>query len=187
MTHLTPDELVDAMDAGAERRAHLADCDECRRLLADLQGVLSEAQQVSVPEPSPVFWSHFSRRVSAAIENEATPANAWRAWLRWQVLLPLGAVATIVLASLISMPKNTETGKALVAPVARVAPVALDGAPSDSWNTVADLVGELDVETASAAGVIEPGLAERAVLELTAEEQQELTRLLKEELTRAKS
>jgi hypothetical protein len=193
MTHLTPDELIDAMEAGAERRAHLADCDECRRLLADLQGVLSEAERVSVPEPSPVFWPHFSRRVSAAIENEARPANAWPAWLRWQVLLPLGAVATIVLALLISVPKNTAPGNALVAPaapiapVARVAPAALDGVPSDSWNTVADLVGELDLETASAAGVIEPGLAERAVLELTAAEQQELTRLLKEELTRAKS
>jgi hypothetical protein len=194
MTHLTPDELIDALEGvGASTHrslgegGHLADCDECRRLLADLQGVLSEAERVSVPEPSPVFWPHFSQRVSAAIENEATPANAWPAWLRWQVLLPLGAVATIVLALLISVPKNTAPGNALVAPAAPIAPVALDGVPSDSWNTVADLVGELDLETASAAGVIEPGLAERAVLELTAAEQQELTRLLKEELTRAKS
>ena len=49
------------------------------------------------------------------------------------------------------------------------------------------IVGQLDVETASAAGVIEPGVAEQAVLELNVEERQELTRLLKDELTRAKS
>ena len=42
--------------------------------------------------------------------------------------------------------------------------------------------------TAMAAGlVVTPGVAERAVLELTTEERQELTRLLKAELTRAKS
>ena len=52
---------------------------------------------------------------------------------------------------------------------------------------LAELVGDIDLETASAAGVIEPGVAEQAVLQLTAEEQQELTRLLKAELTRAKS
>ncbi len=52
---------------------------------------------------------------------------------------------------------------------------------------VTELVGDIDLDTASAAGVIEPGVAEQAVLQLTAEEQQELTRLLKAELQRAKS
>jgi hypothetical protein len=53
---------------------------------------------------------------------------------------------------------------------------------------LADLVGDIDLDTASAAGVtFMPGDAEQAVLQLTAEEQQELTRLLKAELTRAKS
>lgn len=188
MTHLTPDELIDAMEQllAPDRQAHLASCEECRRQLADLQSVLSDAKQVSVPEPSPLFWPHFSQRVNAAIENESTPDSAWPAWLRWQVLLPLGAVAMIILALMIAVPKDN-----LVAPaasVALVAPAAPDTpATSDSWDTVADLVGHLDLETASAAGVIEPGIAEQAVLELNAEEKQELTRLLKEELTRAKS
>ena len=182
MTHLTPDELIDAMEAllPAARQAHLAACEECRRQLADLQAVLGEAKQVSVPEPSPMFWPHFSQRVSAAIANESTPDNAWPTWLRWQVLLPIGAAAMIILALMISVPKRERVHEVAEVP----APVEV---PSDSWNTVADLVGELDVETASAAGVIGPGVAERAVLELTADEQQELTRLLKEELTRVKS
>ena len=47
-----------------------------------------------------------------------------------------------------------------------------------------DLVGDIDLDTAAAAGVVvEPGDAEQAVLQLTAEEQQELTRLLRAELT----
>jgi hypothetical protein len=191
MTHLSPDELVDAMEAAlpAGRQAHLAACDQCRRQLADLEAVLGDAKQVSVPEPSPLFWPHFSQRVSAAIANESTP-DSWPAWLRWQVLLPLGAVAMIILALMIAVPKD-DAPAAPVAPVAQAAPAA-PAAPvapkiDDSWETVASLVGHLDIETASAAGVIEPGVAEQAVLELNAEERQELTRLLKEELTRAKS
>jgi len=72
---------------------------------------------------------------------------------------------------------------ALQAPVAPEAAEALD-----RWVMLADLVGDIDLDTASAAGVrLMPGDAEQAVLQLTAEEQQELTRLLKAELTRVKS
>lgn len=187
MTHLTEEELIDILEgdrAFTHRNlgegGHLAACDECRGRLADLQAVLGDAKQVSVPEPSPMFWPHFSRRVSAAIENESTPDHAWPAWLRWQVLLPLGAVAMIVLALMISVPKHEPVNEV----VEIAAPIDV---PADSWETVADLVGQIDLETASAAGVIEPGSADQAVLELTAEEQQELGRLLNAELTRAKS
>jgi hypothetical protein len=104
------------------------------------------------------------------------------------VLLPLGAVAMILLGLMISVPKqegndDASVSAALQAPVAPEAPEALD-----RWVMLADLVGDIDLDTASAAGVtLMPGDAEQAVLQLTAEEQQELTRLLKAELTRAKS
>ena len=58
---------------------------------------------------------------------------------------------------------------------------------ADSWAALTLLVGNIDLETASAAGVIEPGAADAALLELTSEEQQELTRLLEAELMRVKS
>lgn len=92
----------------------------------------------------------------------------------------------IILALMIAVPKQgpAESGEfALQAPEAPQVPQALD-----NWVMLADLVGGIDLDTAAAAGVVvTPGLAERAVLELTADEQQELTRLLKAELTRAKS
>jgi hypothetical protein len=184
MTHLNPDELIDAIEGllPSDRQEHFDTCEHCRRELADLSSVLSEAKQVSVPEPSPLFWQHFSQRVRTAIDQDVTPENSWPSWLRWQVLLPLGAVAMIILALMISVPKEDAGDSsefALQTPEALQSP--------DSWAAIEDLVGELDVETASAAGVIEPGVAEQAVLELTADEQQELTRLLKAELTRAKS
>jgi hypothetical protein len=186
MTHLTPDELIDAMEGllSEERQSHLATCEQCRRELAGVSSALSEAKQFSVPEPSPLFWPSFSRRVRVAIDQDAITGTNWPSWLRWQVLLPLGAVAMIILGLMISVPKQgSDELPSHVALDTPDAPVALD-----NWVMLADLVGDIDLDTASAAGVtLMPGDAEQAVLELTAEEQQELTRLLKAELTRAKS
>jgi hypothetical protein len=182
MTHLTSDELIDAMEGvlSAERQIHLATCEECRRQVDDLAAALNEAKQVSVPEPSPLFWNHFSARVNEAIEAET--AGAWPQWLRWQVLLPLGATAMIILGLMMAVPKQ-DTPEI---DVALDTPAAVEAA-DDNWVMVTALVGDFDLDTAAEAGVIEPGVAERAVLALTSEERQELTRLLKAELTRAKS
>ena len=58
----------------------------------------------------------------------------------------------------------------------------------EGWTMVADLVGTIDLETADAAGLtIAPGTAELAALDLDAREQQELRRLIRAELERAKS
>lgn len=183
MTHLDSDELIDAIDSmlAPDRQAHLARCEQCQGQVAGLSSVLAEAKLVSVPEPSPLFWTHFSERVRTAIDDDVAPGGNWPSWLRWQVLLPLGAVAMIILSLMIAVPKHDADPPHLA--LGEAAP-----AVEDSWTMVADLVGELNLETAAEAGVLlAPGLAERAVLELTADEQQELTRLLKAELTRAKS
>lgn len=182
MSHLTPDELIDAMEGAlpSEQQAHLSSCLECRQQLDALAGVLNEAKQVSVPEPSPLFWQHFSTRVNEGIDNQT--AGAWPQWLRWQVLLPLGAVAMLILGVMLSVPKPDRND-----PVAINDPAVTEPSSDDNWGTLVALVGELDLETASAAGVIQPGFAEQAVVHLTREEQQELSRLLQAELTRAKS
>ena len=69
MTHLTPDELIDAMEGllSEERQSHLAACEQCQRELAGLSSALNDAKQVGVPEPSPLFWPNFSQRVRVAI------------------------------------------------------------------------------------------------------------------------
>ena len=198
MTHLTSDELIDALEGqgafthrslgegGAERQAHLTTCEHCQGALAELSSVLAEAKQVSVPEPSPFFWQHFSERVRTAIDEDGAPGGNWPAWMRWQVLLPIGAVAMIILALTLAVPKQVppadgDEGAFTIADA--------PGAPAiDNWVMLTSLVGDIDLDTAAAAGVVvQPGDAELAVLQLTAEEQQELTRLLRAELTRAKS
>jgi len=182
MSHLTADELIDAMEGilVPERQSHLTECAECQRQLADLSSVLNDAKQASVPEPSPLFWHHFSTRVNEAIDSEGL--RAWPAWLHWKTLVPLGAMAMIVLALAFRMVTPSDVSLNLVDN--RALEVEL---PADNWGTLTALDGELDIETASAAGVIEPGIADQAVLHLTADEQKELTRLLQAELTRAKS
>ena len=96
MTHLTPDELIDALEAERDpaasslppdRQAHLTACEACRREVHALAATLSEAKRAGVPEPSPLFWNHFSERVSTAIDE--SPSSPWPSWLRWQVLAPL--------------------------------------------------------------------------------------------------
>src|ERR1051325_11695329 len=149
MTHLTSDELIDAMEGllPSERQAHLSSCPECQQQLDELASVLNEAKQVSVPEPSPLFWQHLSTRVNEGIDNEA--ANAWPQWLRWQVLLPLGAVAMLILGLMLLVPKPDRSDA-----VAIHDPVVSEPTADDNWGTLVALVGELDLETASAAGVI---------------------------------
>jgi hypothetical protein len=190
MTHLTEDELIDAMEGelASERQPHLAASDLCRRELAALSSVLGEARQVGAPEPSPLFWQHFSQRVRTAVENEGLPGSGLMpAWWRWQVLLPVGALAMVLLALMIAVPKQAPPAAEKVWTELKLMPVEeLTG--DENWMIVANLVGALDWETAHEAGVtVKPGAADQAVLQLTAEEQQELTRLLKAELMRAKS
>lgn len=188
MTHLTSDELIDALEGllDASRQQHLASCELCRQQVADLGSVLTEARAVAVPEPSPLFWAHLSQRVRTAIDTEPQAAGGWREWMRWPVLAPVAGLALVVAALAVNVPR--------VEPVASVAQVEINTEPADvaredqGFAVVADLVGDMDWDTAMSAGLaVAPGAADRAVLELTASEQQELTRLLKAELTRTKS
>lgn len=186
MNHLTPDELIDAVEGtlDPDRREHLATCELCAREVAGLASVLSEARQVEMPEPSPLFWDHLSARVRTAVQSESQTGSGWAPWLRWPVLLPIGALVLIVMALMAALPRQG-------APVAQeaAASTATDVvANEDGWILVADLVGEIDWETAGAAGVVvRPGTADQAALELSAQEQKELSRLIKAELERVKS
>lgn len=185
MNHLTSDELVDAVEGTleAKRRQHLDACDACRRQVAGLASVLGETLAVEVPEPSPLFWAHLSQRVRTAIDAEPPAAGGWRQWIRWPVLAPIAALALLVMALAVALPRQ----QAAPVPVAAVVEPA-GSLPDEGFAVVAELVGDMDWDTAMSAGLsVAPGAADRAMLELTTTEQQELTRLLKAELTRAKS
>ena len=184
MTHLTPDEFVDSLDGvlPPARLAHLAACEACRRQAAEMRDVLGDAQATAVPEPSPLFWDHLSARVQAAIADDATTRRS--RWFDWPVLAPVAGLVMLVLAlvSSVQWQPRVEPGTRAAADTRDVSDAEFTVADSQ-WAVLAELVGELDVEAATEAGIATaPGSADGAVLHLSSSEQQELLRLLQEEL-----
>ncbi len=101
MSHLTPEEFVDAVDGtlgplSDDRLRHLKGCVRCRDELASLGATLRDTRAADIPEPSPLFWDHLSRRVRERIskeaETEARAASAgdawWWAWTWSRPLIP---------------------------------------------------------------------------------------------------
>ncbi len=184
MTHLTSDQLVDALDGVLEpaRQSHLDACQPCQQQVAELAAVLRETRAVDMPEPSPLYWQHLSARVRTAIDAEPVAAGGWGGWLRWPVLAPVAALALTVMALAVAVPRPSPVTPDVALREASEAPL------DDSFAMIADLVGDMDWDTAISAGLtVALGAADQAVLQLTSAEQQELTRLLQAELLRAKS
>jgi hypothetical protein len=203
MRHLTSEQLVDLAEGVRTEPSmpHLQSCEACRTKLAELRTTLSAAGAVDVPEPSPLFWDHFSARVHDAVEAErASGAVAfgrrpsWRAVLwrlglwrvgPWRVgPLWIGSLAAVMLAVVLMtrgrvsdtpVPPRTP---AIVAESQAEAAVVADDA---SLSLVADLVTDLDWDAAVEAGLT-VGIADDVVMQLNDDERRELNQLLRVEL-----
>jgi hypothetical protein len=193
--HLTPEELIDlAEDARADASfPHLSVCDRCRRELSDVRAAMSAARGADVPEPSPLFWTQFSRRVNDAIAADPVAGRRWFEWTRPRVFMPVSAVAlgAIVLAVVLNAPGRVsdrpsapsgpgETAAATAEPAGDVADLEDDS----SLRLVAALTAGIDLSAAIDAGLTSRDSAEHAVTYMSAEELRALQRLLKEELAR---
>jgi hypothetical protein len=187
--HLQPDELVDlAEGARAESSApHLGECAVCRRQLAELKAMMAVTADVDVPEPSPLFWDHFSARVREAVAAEGAPRRLFWTWPRLTV--PAAAVAAAAL--LVAVALNTGRGSApaplvMPDPLPPVASVDVLSDPEAAGDTaltlVAELASDMDFDAAREAGFATRGSAEHAVTHLTGSELRELQRLLQEQL-----
>jgi hypothetical protein len=85
-SHLSPDDHVAALDGtlSADRLAHVSGCAACQETLARTRSIVDALRSDDVPEPSPLFWEHFSARVRTATEAgvaAASPRFGWRAWV----------------------------------------------------------------------------------------------------------
>jgi hypothetical protein len=84
MKHLSREELIDSLEQNLPlaREAHLDACVTCRAERGSLQQVLTRVASVDVPEPSPLFWDHFSARVREQVAQQPQPVpSAWPAWV----------------------------------------------------------------------------------------------------------
>lgn len=184
-SHLSPQEFAEAVDGALApaRAAHLDVCDTCRGEMAALRIVMRDVRTAAtIPEPSPLFWNHLSRRVHEATRVEATPARSW--WhAAWQPLVAIGAVTAVaVLATLELMPKQPA-----VAPVTTIetaaAPDTLDAAGDDeSFDFVARIAAAIPFEELQVTARPTRDAADAMVDQLTSSQRAELVRLLKEKI-----
>ena len=191
--HLRPEELVELVDLadGAPSEAvsdrlqgHLALCAACRRQLADLRATLAAVSDDTVPEPSPLFWDHFSRRVQQSVAAQGRPDRAWLPWL-----FPAAAMAMLLVFMLVpgrwrSIPPPGDIAVA-VAPPPAARETLTDDVTDPSLTLVADLADGIDWESVREAGLAPRGSAEHAVTHLSDRELRELQRLLQVELAHA--
>jgi hypothetical protein len=153
-------------------------CAECRAELDGLLSMQQEAHADDVPEPSPLFWDHFSARVREATAHEKrAPQSWWRTG--WQPIAALAVAAAAVVLML--QPRSTPS---IVPPA--VAPVTstADGAVEDdgSWDIVMGLASEIAWDDIRDAVTPAAGAADAAIEELTGAQREALVRLLKQEI-----
>jgi hypothetical protein len=195
--HLNTEELLDlAEGTRAESSApHLATCTRCQSRLADLRATMSAILEVEAPEPSPLFWDHFSQRVHDAVAAEPASTPAERS-LFGQFVSSRAVQASLVgvasLAVMIAVASRTRAPEAVDTPVRSTT----DAATVESQPPHADLFADSPVESdpplllvATLAGTVDagaglagPGSADHAVSHMNAAELRELQRLLQQEI-----
>jgi hypothetical protein len=196
MKHLNQAEFVDLIESRsslpAARAQHARECERCRAEAESLRAMRLVASSDAMPEPSPLFWDHFSARVAEQVRKEprpVAPSAGWRMnpFATWAAA---GTIAAMLIAAGLSratlhapaphMPHET----AAVLPVSDVDPV--DDLDNDqAWAVVRAAAADLAWEDVTAAGLTaHPADIEDAALQLNAAERVELVRLLNADLKR---
>jgi hypothetical protein len=197
MTHLTETQFIDVLETGvpvdSRLASHLAVCEACQAALAELTGGLADARAVTLPEPSPLFWDHFSRRVRAATSQETAAGQAgWRHL--WQPLVGATlAVATLALLVVFRATPGTPLTHEPATPsgsiIAAVTPAS--GTPvaaevdDAGLNVVAVLAQDLRAEDLQQIAQPTTDATAAAIEDLTPAQCAEFIRLLKAQMSGA--
>jgi len=209
MTHLRDSEFVDFAEGtlAAPRAAHLDACAECRAQAEAVSAALREVTAVEMPEPSPLFWEHFSARVRDQVAHEVPDqAPSW-AMMGVRVLSPLVAALALVIAvfsatllprwmsstrsgaGLVPSHASADAGAVVTPPVTGVdvdPTAAVDPQNAGVWDTLTSAASDMGADDAHAAGMgVRPGAVDHAVTHMNQAELTELGRLLKDELKRS--
>lgn len=190
MKHLTPRELIEAAEHSAPpaRMTHVEDCQACASAVAELRAALGEARLAAdVPEPSPLFWDHFSARVKEATSAEPVPHARWWAGV-WRPVVAVASLAAVAVVgwSVLVTPVAVDvpdvgTEASLELPGIDDVPELPDGweVDTEAWAAVTSVAGQIGVDSVrtlvppSGAGLLE---------DLNARELQEFARLLRAEM-----
>jgi len=185
--HLTPQEFVDALEGALapNLRSHVERCERCRSEVAEMRRLMTSVEATSdFPEPSPLFWDHFSKRVQAATRVDASQAA--RSWGRtgWRPFVAVGSVfAAIVLAVIVGNQSTQPTPDRSVttasASFGSVADLFAPVADEESLNFVAQAAASMPYEEFQQAAQPSIDATNAMVEQLTPRERAELVRLLK--------
>lgn len=204
MTHLRDTELVDFAEGtlGASRAAHRDACASCRARTEEIAAALREAGAVEMPEPSPLYWEHFSARVHDQVAHETLDRGASWTTIAVRVLMPLAVAAAVVVAIVSggilprlarSSPSATSAALApgdataaatgLTPRAAGDTDAAVDAQNAEVWDVLTAAASDMAIDDAHAAGMgIRPGAVDHAVTHMDQAELTELGRLLQTEM-----
>jgi hypothetical protein len=202
MKHLSNDQLLGAVDGDTAHAAHLISCESCRARVDELRQIVALTTQVEVPEPSPLFWDHFSERVREIVAAEPEARHGrWGGRVGFGLTASLvGALAIIVVGFAVTL----RTGQPMPASSteAEMTQTDLAGAGNDlssldalssqsddaTWALMGDLASQIDWDAAAEVVlVLNPGSADRALGTLSQEERQLVVELLEQEIQKSKS
>lgn len=179
--HLSNEELVSALDdeRAARADAHLGTCEDCRSRVAELRALVREVAAGEMPEPSPLFWDHFSARVRQATAGleAGTSASWWRLWRPAVAMLVTAGLVIIVgfgIGRRVSAP-GPDAGVSATGSTSSLAGGIGDDIP---WEAVVDMAASLSSDDMHR--VVQPD-AESPLLvdELTPAERAAFVRLLR--------
>ena len=182
--HLSPQEFVESLDGvlATDRLDHLHACAECRADLDRLRSVVVEVQAAEMPEPSPLFWNHFSERVRQATAAAPTPVAAswWSA--AWRPVVGVAAGLAVVMLPVLLWPRSGPVALAppvesvaRVSPEAPAEPLAVDDAP---WDLFLSLASALSYEDVRQVAAPRSGTADDMIEQLTPSEREALARMI---------
>jgi hypothetical protein len=194
--HLDEVEFVDALDGrlAPSLEVHLQACASCTARVQVLRDAVAGLQPTAdVPEPSPLYWEHFSRRVQDAVREDAIGkqrAARWWGPVRISALSAAALVAIALATVVLQQARQSDSREASVIatqspPEEPPQPGALDVDGDPDWALVRAVADDLYREDAPDAGIhARPGSADSVADEMSPAERQELARLLEDELKR---
>jgi hypothetical protein len=187
--HLSGPQFVDALDArvAPDVQTHLDRCVSCAEQLAGLRDTMTRAaEQRDVPEPSPLFWDHFSARVREAVSAEPAPVPFWVQW--WRPIVALGAMAAVAAFVVwMRVPPAPQPGQPVAATASTSATdsgAALASTPDGDdmpWNLIVALASDLSHEDLHEVVPTAHGVA-GMVEDLTPEQRAAFVQLVKREM-----
>ncbi|HTL43103.1 MAG TPA: hypothetical protein VL262_02110 [Vicinamibacterales bacterium] len=182
MKHLSAAEFVDDVEGRLpdRRRTHLDACRACAEQARIVRDTLREAHETDVPEPSPLFWDHFSVRVSDAVRNSRPDPVAWWRHPAWAIACSVAVVAAVLIGG-----RDARVSPPVVVAPSAIGPAAPAPTDDPAWNLLTEVASSVEQQDPQAAPLtVRPSEVDRAVVNLSAAERRELRRLLEDEMKR---